>query len=200
MASPAVMATATEASAIEPAAEATPGQPSPPVPWSVPESSVAAATAPGAFVAPRMGTGGRAILGISIALAIIGLVSVPWAVGQLIAGQLDLPGPGVMGDPRVEFGSSANLAACTISGETTFFGPDDQMVWLAHFPRRVTPADEVRVAVLRDDVELVDEVQNRGTYDCLGAEDPVLDIEPGFYEFRVYLNGDLVASGSFLAL
>jgi hypothetical protein len=158
--------------------------------------------APRPLPPPILGAAGKAILVATVGLAVVSLTVGSWTLGQVVLGTIGVPG--VPGPSRpaagvVEFGASANLASCTVTAMSTRFGPTDPMVWLIQFPRRATFADEVRIRITRDGEILYDDVEERGTFDCLGTDEPVVQLEPGRYAFTARLNGDVVATGEFIA-
>jgi hypothetical protein len=165
-------------------------------------------------VAPRLGTAGRVILVLAIALGIAGIAGGPYMVGQYIAGRLSVPGgagfpgfPNIPGFPgssaagavargTVAFGTSSSLLTCTVQGQTTFLPAGGQGVWIAAFSRRTTLNDEVRLRITVNGKETANDVQPRGSFDCLGTEKVETGLAPGTYVFEVLVNGRVDALGT----
>lgn len=189
-------------------------------PAATPEATPAAtqvgvSTAAQGFVVPRFGTGAMALVGLLVICSVGGLVAVPVVVGDLVAGRIELPRfPGFPGSPgfpfssgfpgldgeitpgTVAFGTSSDLSTCTVQGQTTFLRAGGQLVWIAAFTRRTTVSDQVRLRIIVDGTEVTNDLQNPGSFDCLGTEEPEIDIGPGIYVFEVLVNGRVDASGT----
>jgi hypothetical protein len=148
-------------------------------------------------------------------MSIAGVLAVPYVIGEFTAGRITLPsisslvpGSGLPGTPgvpgrtgnvapgTVAFGSSISLQTCTLSGQTIVAGSNDPIYWLAQFTRRTSPTDQVRLRVTLDGTEILDEVQARGAYDCLGVDTPEVGLSPGIYSFEVSINGSVDARGT----
>ena len=189
----------------------------PAVTWGAPAAPARpdAAALPGRpFVTPRMGTGGTAILVVTLVLGIGGLASIPVAIGSFFAGGLNLPGgggfpgfPSASGFPvfpssgnvargTVAFGTSSSLTTCTVEGQTNAAPAGGQLVWMASLTRRVTFSDEVRLRITVDGTEVTNVIQDPAIYECLGTEEPETDIEPGVYVFDALVNGRVDATGT----
>jgi hypothetical protein len=172
-----------------------PGEPEaiPPAPDAMP-----AAVPPHASAAPPFGGRARALLGATIVLGVVGLVAAPFAFGALMARQLSVPGrsfPGNVPAGSVVFGPTGNLQTCTVNNQTTTAAPFSPIVFMGHFRRPATPLDVVRMRVSVDGTEIVNEVENRGSFECLGISTAETDIGAGHYEFRMFLNDELTAEG-----
>lgn len=159
--------------------------------------------------APRpFGTVAKALLALVVALDVGGIIAGGYAIGELVAGRIDLPFPTTPGAPfpglpgldgevlpgTVAFGTSSDLDRCTVDEQGVLFSSSQGIVWMAALRSRVTSADEVFLRVSRDGRDLETTLQDRGTYDCLGVEEPI-ELDPGFYEFEVIVNGTIQASG-----
>jgi len=140
----------------------------------------------------------RLLVGATIVLAIAGLVAAPFAFGALMARQLNFPGRPFVGNVpagTVVFGPTGNLQTCTVNSQTTTAAPFAPIVFMGHFQRAATPLDVVRLRVSVDGTEIVNEVENRGTFECLGISTPETDIGAGLYDFQMFLNDQLTAEG-----
>jgi hypothetical protein len=179
--------------------------PPPAVPAAVtaPDGIVApvasAAPAARATNAPPLGSGGRAFIGVTVVLAVIGLVSLPLALSAMFSRQLTLQGlsfPGSVPIGTVAFGTSGSLRTCTVLGQTTEAAAYAPIVYMGHFDRSATAADKVELHILRNGTEIANEVEKSGFYQCLGIETPETDIGPGTYDVEMWLNGRLAAHGT----
>lgn len=178
---------------------ASPGSPGPIVVWT-PELPGARAAPPAAgFIAPVLGTRGRAFVGVTIVLAIVGLVSAPLAIGSILGRVPTMPSttfPGNVPAGAVVFGTSGNLRTCTVSNQMTTAAAFSPIAFMGHMARTATPSDEVRLVVTRDGTEILNKVQTAATYVCLGTATPESDIESGTYVFEIRLNGEASAIGT----
>ena len=173
------------------------------------------------FVPPRFGGAAKGLLVALILLGAGGIVGGAWIFGEFASGRVDLPtipgfpnssgNPGFPGFPNlpgidgavtpgtVAFGTGADLDTCTVSGQTVIVQNGTPIYWVAAFTRRTTPADEVRLRIRLDGTEIVNEVETRGIYDCLGTEQPEVGLTPGIYTFEVLVNGTVDATGTLFA-
>lgn len=170
------------------------------------------------FVAPRFGAAAKGLLVALIVLGAGGIVGSAWILGELASGRIDLPalpgfpttpgGPAFPGFPgsdgavtpgTVAFGTVADLDTCTVRGQTVVVQNGTPIVWVAAFHRRTSAADEIRLRIRLDGTEIVNVVETRGIYDCLGTEDPEVGLTPGIYTFEVLLNGTVDATGTLFA-
>jgi len=181
--------------------------PPPAVPATVttPDGNVAtvadAAPPTWATKAPPLGGGGRAFIGVTIVLAVIGLVSLPLAISAMFSRQLTLQGlsfPGSVPIGTVAFGTSGSLRTCTVLGQTAEAAAYAPIVYMGHFDRAATPADQVELHILRNGTEIASEVEKSGFYQCLGIETPETDIGPGTYDVEMWLNGRVAAHGTLI--
>jgi hypothetical protein len=182
---------------------------------------VAAAPDAPPFEEPQLGTGARAIIGVLLAMTLAGVLVVPYVILQLTSGQLRVPsfptfptspnGPGTPTFPgfpglsgnvargTVAFGTSADLATCTVDGQTVFMPASNQFYWMAQLTRRTTVSDDVRLRITLDGEELFSAEQDPGVYDCLGTEDPETGLGAGVYVFEVLINGQVNATGTIIS-
>jgi hypothetical protein len=167
-----------------------------------------------AFVEPVFSGGAKAILAALVAFSIAGVLAVPYVVGEFTSGRIHFPTfPGIPNSPTgpgsgipglggnvapgtVAFGTSISLSSCTLSGQTTTADGTDEVFWLAQFTRTTSFTDEIRLRIKFDGTEVLDEVESRGRFACLGTDTPEVGLDPGIYTFEVLINGTLDATGT----
>jgi hypothetical protein len=162
------------------------------------ERGTGAAT-PRTASAPPFTGGSRAFVGVTVVLAVIGLVSLPFAMSTVFSRQLNLQGltfPGAVPAGTVVFGTSASLRTCSVLGQKSEAPAYSPIVYMGHFDRPATVADEVQLHILQDGTEIANEVETSGNYQCLGIEIPETDIGPGTYEIRMWVGGRVAARGT----
>jgi hypothetical protein len=151
------------------------------------------------FDAPVLGTRGRALIGATLVVAIVGLVSVPFTIGAALSRQLDGPDgvfPGNVPAGTVAFGTSGNLRTCTVQDQFTVAAPFSPVVFMGHLATAATPDDEVRLLITVNGTQIVNEIEERSSYACLGTGQAETDIGAGTYLFQVFLNGQVSAQGT----
>jgi hypothetical protein len=85
-----------------------------------------------------------------------------------------------------------------VYGQATTIPAKTDTVFIGRFRRPATALDEVRLRVSQDGTEIINEVEKRGRYVCLGSDTPETDIEAGTYHFAIYLNDELTAEGTLI--
>ena len=159
------------------------------------------------FVAPTYGRSARRLLVVTLALTVIGVISLPFAwqamwdqIGTIMSTYS--PGGGLQPNPnrvpagKVVFGASSTPTACVVSDQKSSFKSTDSFAWLAAFDRIVGATDTVKLRVSRDGTTLGDVDQPGGPYICLGPLDKETGFPAGTYLFEVLVNGEVRASGS----
>jgi hypothetical protein len=188
--------------------------------WAAAAEPVASTVPPGppassspAFRVPRLGTAGKALIALALAFDVAGIVAIPYGFAEMerIVRQ-GFPGfPGAPGSPnfpgfpgadgavfggQVAFGHDADLETCTLRFPLIVATAGTQVEWIAVTGERVTPQDEVFLRITRDGTVLEMTLQDRGTYDCLGSENPGDALVEGVYTYEVLVNGSVSATGS----
>ena len=167
-------------------------QATPPSPVAAPIPSREAAAPP-----PDFGRVARGIAGLTGAIAILGVAAFGFAVVSRITGSLGTDA-GNVPPGTVAFGSQGSLQSCSVYGQATTMLAKTETVYIGHFRRPATSSDEVRLRVSLDGTEIINEVEKRGSYVCLGSDTPETDIEAGTYHFAIYLNDELTAEGTLI--
>ncbi len=142
-----------------------------------------------------MGRLARAMLGAAIAMSAVGGV-----VGGVSAVR-SVSGDGVVGSvPRgeVEFGSSMDLSACSITGRSSTFSSADTIAYVATFSHATDETDVITVE-LRLDGTLVGSADESfdSDADCVGSDVVLTALPHGNFEMTFLVNGELSARGSF---
>lgn len=149
------------------------------------------------FVGPSFGLGAQLILGGALALAAVGIVTLPQTGGQLVAFPkgTDAPLTGNVRAGTIVFGGMADLRTCSVYGQTSR-APATGVEWMAALERSTSPTDQVRLRVTVDGEVILDAEQSRGNYRCIGAETAEVGLPPGMYVFEVLVNGTVSAKGT----
>jgi hypothetical protein len=163
-----------------------------PPPVAAPIPSPEAAAPPPAF-----GRVARGIAGLTIAIGILGVGAFGFAIFSSVAGSLGNTAGNVPAG-TVAFGSQGSLQSCSVYGQATTMPAKTDTVFIGRFRRPATSSDEVRLRVSLDGTEIINEVEKRGSYVCLGSDTPETDIEAGTYDFSIYLNDELTAEGTLI--
>lgn len=163
--------------------------PTPP-PVGAPIPSAESASPPPAF-----GRVARGIAGLTGAIAILGVAAFAFAIVSKVTGSLGTTA-GNVPPGTVAFGSQGSLQSCSVFGQATTMRAKTDTVYIGHFRRPATSSDEVRLRVSFDGTEIINEVEKRGSYVCLGSDKPETDIEAGTYHFEMFLNNELTAEGT----
>jgi hypothetical protein len=179
---------------------AVPGNPGtfdrpPAILWTEPSAATAPLDAPTtAAPPPTFGRVARGIVGLTIAIGVLGVGAFGFAIVSLVAGSVGTAGnvpPGT-----VAFGSQGSLKSCSVFGQATTMQAKTDTVFIGHFKRPATALDEVRLRVSFDGQEIINEVEKKGIYACLGTDTPETDLGVGTYHFAMYLNNELTAEGT----
>lgn len=173
-------------------------------------TALATPTAP-RFHVPRLGTAGKALLALVVLADLAGVVAIPYGLGEMERFVRDFrgfpgfsPGTGLPNNDSfvapglVTFSSDVDLDACTAAFPFFIASPTSEVKWLAIPRTRVTPQDEVFVRITRDGRELETTLQDPGTYECLGSEEPIADLHSGVYTYELIVNGSSGASGTLI--
>jgi hypothetical protein len=169
-----------------------PVAPGAPPPVTAPIPSPEAAAPP-----PVFGRVARGIAGLTIAIGILGAGAFGFAIFSSVAGSLGNTAGNVPAG-TVAFGSQGSLQSCSVYGQATTIAAKTDTVFIGRFRRPATALDEVRLRVSVDGTEIINEVEKRGSYVCLGSDTPETDIEAGTYHFAIYLNDELTAEGTLI--
>ena len=198
---PAVETTAPAIDATPPAFETTvPAVAEPPATTSTPT-----------FRVPRLGTAGKALLALALVADIAGVLAIPAGIGEMARFFRDfhgfpgftpgtgLPNGGGFAVPgQVTFSADVDLDTCTASFPLFVASPSSQVKWMAIPKNRVMPQDEVFLRISRDGQELDTTFQVPGTYDCIGSEEPISDLQSGVYTYQLFVNGTTSATGTLI--
>jgi hypothetical protein len=83
-----------------------------------------------------------------------------------------------------------------VRGQTTKAAAYSAIVYMGHFDHPATFVDEVRLRIVQDGTEIVNEVERSGGFQCLGIDTPETDIGPGTFEFEMLVSGRVAARGT----
>jgi hypothetical protein len=152
------------------------------------------------FVAPVFGRAAKVLLGVTLAVAVVGVAAIP-VTWQLVLDRFGTSAPAA-GDPnrvapgKVAFGTSSTPAACSVQGQRSTFASIEGFAWLAAMDTLVGPTDKVKLRLSQGGTVLGEVDQPSGPYLCLGPLERETDFPTGVYLFEVVVNGQVRASGT----
>jgi hypothetical protein len=96
----------------------------------------------------------------------------------------------------VVFGTSGNLRTRAVGNQMSVTAPFSPVVFMGHLTRAATPVDQVRLVITLDRTEVLNEVEQPSTFQCLGTDKLETDLGAGTYVVRMYVNEQVAAEGT----
>ncbi|HJP89711.1 MAG TPA: hypothetical protein VJ850_11815 [Candidatus Limnocylindrales bacterium] len=156
------------------------------------------------FTEPVFGEGARRLLGVTLVLAAIGIVSFPTTWQRMwdrLGAFIPYTTPGASGAGRmvpgaVVFGATSTPSLCAVATPKSTFSHTESFTWVAAVLPPVGPTDNVQLRATRDGVVLGVIDEPSGSFFCLYPSERESGFVPGTYLYEILVNGQVRASGT----